>query len=353
MPALSRRRFLQTAAATLVAPAATLRAATQVPMADAHNHFGLLRDNRFAARSLGTLLREASIGLLSWNVVADRVLIRTSAQGNAQYREPNAGELARDFRQQFERAVKLIEDHKLLIVRDRADLDKVLAGSTGVVLACEGADFLEGRLEELDEPLRRGLRHLQLVHYSRNAVGDFQTEAPRHNGLSAFGKDLVRTLNERGVLVDVAHGTEALVLQTLEISKAPVIWSHSYLAAQHGTFAARAFRGRALGLAVARAIAKDGGAVGLWGLGVSFRGGDLPGYADEILRMVDLLGPEHVMFGSDVDGLGNAAVINRFGDLRNVADKLAARGLDHQTLHKLCIGNYARCLGAAFAGKTT
>ena len=71
------------------------------------------------------------------------------------------------------------------------------------------------------------------------------------------------------------------------------------------------------------------------------------GYADELLRMVDAIGAEHVMFGTDIDGLGTLGVMSRPADLRAVADLLQARGVDEKTLRALCFENYARCLRAA------
>ena len=70
-------------------------------------------------------------------------------------------------------------------------------------------------------------------------------------------------------------------------------------------------------------------------------------YASELLRMADLIGPEHVMFGTDVDGLGSGALIDDFADMRKVVEILSKRGIEEQVLSGICIGNYARCLKRA------
>jgi microsomal dipeptidase-like Zn-dependent dipeptidase len=73
-------------------------------------------------------------------------------------------------------------------------------------------------------------------------------------------------------------------------------------------------------------------------------------YADEILRMCDLVGPQHVAFGTDMEGVGPSRVMSDYGDLRDVVDDLLRRGIDEKTLHGVFIGNYARVVRAAMAG---
>jgi len=57
-------------------------------------------------------------------------------------------------------------------------------------------------------------------------VGDFQTEAPTHGGLSDFGRSLMAACNAKGVLVDLAHCTRAGITQALAVAKVPVVFSH-------------------------------------------------------------------------------------------------------------------------------
>jgi microsomal dipeptidase-like Zn-dependent dipeptidase len=63
--------------------------------------------------------------------------------------------------------------------------------------------------------------------------------------------------------------------------------------------------------------------------------------------MAELIGPEHVMFGTDLDGLGSGALIDDFGDMRKVVEILLKRGVDENVVRGMCIGNYARCLKGA------
>jgi microsomal dipeptidase-like Zn-dependent dipeptidase len=123
------------------------------------------------------------------------------------------------------------------------------------------------------------------------------------------------------------------------------IGAHSYIADTPGDWRRSALISRRLGLAQAKRIAAKGGAVGLWGLRRT--AGSLDAYASELLRMADLIGTEHVMFGTDVDGLGQGALIEDFGDMRKVVEILLKRGVEENALRGICIGNYARCLKGA------
>src|ERR1041385_6546882 len=81
-----------------------------------------------------------------------------------------------------------------------------------MIVAVEGADFLEGALAPLEAAHRdHRLRQLQLTHYRVNELGDIQTLPPVHGGLTAFGADVIRACNRLGIVVDVAHGTYELV----------------------------------------------------------------------------------------------------------------------------------------------
>jgi membrane dipeptidase len=344
---VQRRNLL--AYLTLSAATPLVPAQSPIPIADAHNHLGLLRKNTDSVPRLATLMRESGVHLLSWTIVPDAPFLRTTASGIEQARPIRAGELLASYERQISNATAAIRGN-VTIVRTLEDLAK--AGTEPcIVLTTEGADFLEGSLDGLAPAHAQGIRHLQLVHYVQNPVGDLQTERPMHGGLSDFGKRLVRALNDQGMLVDLAHSSGNAIDQALEISRVPVIWSHGFVTGSEPSWTVGGWRARGLALAHARKIAGKGGSIGLWGLGSSFGGGGLDGYASEIIRMVSLLGPEHVMFGSDEDGLPSGAVIDQLLDLRKVVDILARRGVEERVLRAVAFGNYQRCLRLAMEGR--
>jgi len=79
------------------------------------------------------------------------------------------------------------------------------ARQPAIVMDIEGLDFLEMKLERLEEAHQRGVRHAQLVHYTPNDIGDFQTGAVTHNGLTSFGAEVIQACHRLGVVCDVAH----------------------------------------------------------------------------------------------------------------------------------------------------
>jgi membrane dipeptidase len=355
MPQLQRRDFLRAAGAlALVHWSGALRAqAGLVPIADVHSHYGMIM-RKLADSGLAAEMRSRRIALVAWKLVADGPWIRVTNTGIEQAREPGPGQLASFFNGALDRMLAYIAEHKLRTVQTPADVDACIAGDAGIVLASEGADFLEGKLESLGAAYAKGLRHLQLVHYIRTPVGDFQTIAPTHNGLSAMGKQLVEACNSMGVLVDLAHSTGAAVDQALDIAKAPVIWSHSWVSASGGNWQdLYGFQKRALSLAHAKKIAARGGVVGLWGLGLARPNADWPvgqgdtrGYARQIVKLVDMIGADHVAFGTDIEGVGRTAAIDDYGQLRGVVEQLQAMKLEASVIERVAYGNYARVLKA-------
>jgi len=103
-------------------------------------------------------------------------------------------------------------------------------GQPAIVQSIEGAHFLEGHLERVEEVYQRGLRHLQLLHDEGDKVkplGDIYTEPPRLGGLTPFGASVVKECNRLGIVVDLAHASHETVLGALKVSTQPVIVSHT------------------------------------------------------------------------------------------------------------------------------
>ena len=182
-----------------------------------------------------------------------------------------------------------------------------------------------------------GLRHLQLVHFMKSPLGDLQTSEPEHGGLSGLGLEVVRRCNQKGILVDLAHGSASLVAAALEVSTRPLVWSHSWIH-DHGQAAGswdlELYQARALSPASAKAIARKGGVVGLWNSlhprDPAYPVKNTATYADEMLRMSDLVGPEHVAFGTDLEGVYPGRLMTGYDDLRAVVDNLLKRGVSER-----------------------
>ncbi|MBB1631557.1 peptidase M19 [Cupriavidus sp. UME77] len=207
-------------------------------------------------------------------------------------------------------------------------------------MASEGADFLEGRLERVDEAYgMHQLRHLQLTHYRVNELGDIQTEAPVHGGLTDFGADVVRRCNTLGIVVDVAHGTYDLVKRAAAISTKPLVISHSALATRPS------LRSRLITPDHARVIAGTGGVIGVWPSTGTFR--DLPAMALGIKRMADVVGVDHVGVGTDMLGFISPPVLRTYDQLPLLAAALLAAGFTQEEAGKVLGGNYRRVFEAS------
>jgi membrane dipeptidase len=216
-------------------------------------------------------------------------------------------------------------------VRSVADIEHAHAeGRTVVQVTCEGGDFLEGRLERVDEARATGMTALTLVHYRVNEIGDIQTEPPVHGGLTAFGRDVVAECNRLGVLIDCAHATFDATIDVLEASADPVMISHSHL--DHTD----RHHPRLLSADHASAVALAGGVIGAWPAGVT--SASLADFVDEIVRLVELVGVDHVAIGTDMDA-NFRPVMDRYEQFSSVADLLRRRGLGIGEIDQVLGGN--------------
>jgi membrane dipeptidase len=321
------------------------RAAADEPVfiGDMHAHF-FLRDGRHKTTPIGESMASAKATLVAWSISGDGLWIgEQKGRGFVQTSEPKPGETFGWFRRELERIKALSAEQNLKIVRNAGDVERALKGEPHVVLAVEGANFIEGDVGRVKVAYDLGLRHLQLVHYTRNTLGDYQTVAPEHGGLTDLGRKVVQECNRLGILIDLAHATSAAVAQALVLSRVPMVWSHSSVTAGEPHWSMIGWRARQLRLPDAKAIVNKGGVVGLWALRQDM-GSSLERYGDRLVALAEQLGDRHVAFGSDINGLGRNALVNEFADLRTVVDYWRQRGMSAERLRRMAIGNYARVL---------
>src|ERR1051326_7502279 len=105
----------------------------------------------------------------------------------------------------------------------RAAAEHKIAALMGV----EGGHMIDDDLSVLRMYAALGVRYLTLTHFLNNNWADSATDKPAHNGLTPFGKDVVRELNRLGVMVDISHVADKTFYDALEVTRAPVIASHS------------------------------------------------------------------------------------------------------------------------------
>jgi membrane dipeptidase len=344
---LDRRQLIAGAAAAvpcLMAGRAPAR--TPIYIGDMHFHLFFFGRKPAWTQPLARNMADGQATLVSWSLVGDVPWLRPAAGGFKQSRLPRPGEAITWFKQEMARVQAHIAEQNLKIARTAGDIDRAVAGDPHVVLSVEGASFLDEDIGYLQLAYYLGLRHVQLVHCVGNAIGDMQTVPPRYNGLTEFGRRVILECNRLGILVDLAHCTDALIRQALVVSKAPMVWSHSSVRTKAAArYLVPVWQARQLSVEVAKEIAGRGGVIGLWALGGDVTGG-VDGYARRIMELSDLLGEDHVAFGTDMNALANPA-INGYGDLRRVVDLLEQHKLPEVRIRRIAIGNYARVLKAA------
>lgn len=195
---------------------------------------------------------------------------------------------------------------RALTLKDlRAAHDK---GQPAIVQSIEGAHFLHGHLERVEDVYKRGLRHLQLLHDKGDKVeplGDIYTEPARYGGLTPFGASVVKECNRLGIVVDLAHASHETVLGALKVSTQPVIVSHTSLDSRAGKNPrmAKMMAPRLISKEHARVVADAGGVVGVW----TKLSGSMEEYVGGLKGLADAIGIDHVGIGSDTDILSPRA----------------------------------------------
>jgi membrane dipeptidase len=319
---------------------ALLRASISV---DVHTHGGSTGISSKAPPSsdLADLMREGSLAVACLADVPDGPVLGRNAEGAlSAFRTPQPGELYRHHLERLAWMDELVAHCGLRWALCAADLEAAhKAGAPAVIGDVEGLDFLDGKLERLEESHRRGLRHLQLVHYTPNGIGDFQTGAVTHQGLTAFGAEVIRACHRLGFVCDVAHATEAMVKHAVKIATKPLLLSHTAVAGSRA-MGPTPLAGRQVTRDHARAIAETGGSIGIWHFFPS-----LEKYVEGLKEMADIVGVDHVSIGTDqFDARGCVADYTRWVHLIGA---MLRGGFTAEETAKIAGGNYLRIFRAA------
>ena len=117
---------------------------------------------------------------------------------------------------------------KVMLCTTAADVRRAhKEGKIAALMGMEGGHMINNSLPVLRMYAALGVRYLTLTHSVNTDWGDSSTDTPKHNGLTEFGKDVVRELNRLGVMVDISHVSDKTFYDALEVSRAPLIASHS------------------------------------------------------------------------------------------------------------------------------
>ena len=227
----------------------------------------------------------------------------------------------------------------LLRKEDVRTLMKARTGGSSIIgglLSTEGAHALEGRIESVQRLREAGYRMIGLTHFFDNEVGG-SLHGVSKEGLSPFGFQAVRAMEDAGIIVDLAHASEQMVSDVLQVATRPPVVSHTGV---RGTCNSA----RNLSDETMKAIAAKGGLIGIgyWKGAVC---DDTPaGVAKAIRYAVDLVGEDHVALGSDYDG-STTVTFDASGSVVLV-EAMLRTGLTADQVRKITGGNALRFLEA-------
>ena len=294
----------------------------------------------FVERALADL-HAGPVSAALFACVADVQLLELSGEKLRADRAFQPGEAYADYQRQLLELKALRNHHEVARGFNPTDVRASQRhGQTAAVFAVEGGDFIEDRLDRIGEAFSDGVRSITLVHYHINQLGDIQTEAPVHNGLTPIGKAVVREMNSNGMLIDLAHATFAVTKDAVEVSTRPMMISHTNLvtpAVSHPRLISREH---------AALVAAGGGIIGSWPSGIGQR--TFADYIDSIRRLVDAVGIDHVAIGTDMHG-NYRPVFRNYRDWSLIPAALLARGLGEADVAKIMGENFLRVFDAALA----
>ncbi|HVF55297.1 MAG TPA: dipeptidase [Pyrinomonadaceae bacterium] len=205
---------------------------------------------------------------------------------------------------------------------------------TGGMLGVEGAHALDGDLSNLDALYDAGFRMMAPTHFFDNDWGG-SAHGVAKGGLTEKGREMIRRMEAKGMLVDLAHASPRTIDDALAIVTKPVVVSHTGV---RGT----CDNTRNLSDDQLKGIAATGGVVGIGYWDAAVCGTDARAVARAIRHAANVMGAQHVGLGSDFDG-AVAAPFDTTG-LVEITDALLAEGFDEEEIGMIMGGNVIRVL---------
>jgi membrane dipeptidase len=317
-------------------------------------------------------LRQGNVGAQFWSVYvpADTAKKGTALQQTLEQIEL-VQEMLRRYPDVFEQA------------RTAADVERIQkSGKIASLIGVEGGHSIEDSIENLRRLHKLGAGYMTLTHSDTLAWADSATDTGKHQGLSAFGEEIVREMNRLGMLVDLSHVSDETMKDAIRVSKAPIIYSHS-------SARAIAKHPRNVPDDVLALVKQNGGVVmvnffpgfvvpksaeimakmfdarrelrakypkeedyqaGLkrWEAANPYPAGTIHDVVDHIEHIAKVAGVDHVGIGSDYDGITKVPVqLEDVSTYPLITQELLNRGWKAEDIGKLMSGNILRVMRRA------
>ena len=227
------------------------------------------------------------------------------------------------------------------IALSTTDLKRLKAeGKKAIFIGIENAYGIGKDIRNIRKFADWGVRYITLSHNGNNDICDSADSHVEHNGLSDFGKEVIQEMNRVGIMVDISHTSEKTSFDAVELSKHPVIASHS-------SVKALCDHSRNISDELMRAIAAKGGVIQICLYSEFLRKeGDasVKDMVDHIEYVVKTAGINHVGIGSDFDGGGGIPGINSADELPQITMELLRREYSKEDIAKIWGGNLMRVM---------
>ena len=213
-------------------------------------------------------------------------------------------------------------------------------GRKSIMLGIENGHALEGSLDNLRHFAQRGIVYMTLCHNGDNDICDSARGEHTHDGVSAFGREVISEMNRLGIMVDLSHAGEKSFYDALELSSTPIVCSHS-------SCRALCDHPRNLTDDQMRALAQHGGVMQVT-LYHGFLVKDGDATLDDAMRhlehAIEVMGIDHVGLGTDFDGDGGIRGLASSAELLNYTRELLKRKFSEADIQKLWGGNFLRVM---------
>ena len=243
----------------------------------------------------------------------------------------------------FDKIEAMVEKNKefLSIARTPADLyANKQQGRHSIMLGIENGLAIDGQLERLQHFAQRGIVYMTLCHNGDNDICDSARGNSTHQGVSAFGRQVIAEMNRLGIMVDLSHASEKTFYDALELSELPIVCSHS-------SCRALCDHPRNLTDEQMRALAAKGGVMQVTmynGFLVKDGEATVLDALRHLEHAIEVMGIDHVGIGTDFDGDGGVRGMANAAELINFTRLLLSRQFSEQDIEKIWGGNFLRVM---------